>query len=140
MRNQLFIFIQLSLKHHPGQSTFEGRHSSFKSEIIPENILCITVIILLFQPKEHTQNAQNHSLDLSIFRGSALGLPTDQLSQQYGQGAFHALLLVPLYQLMDGLGAPVTLQASLTVSPSSAVQSASSSSKSGGTETSEEAC
>lgn len=92
----------------------------------------------------HPKFPKTQSLDLSISGGSALGLPTDQLSQQYRQGAhlegtFHALLLVPLYQLMDGLGAPVTLQASLTVSPSSAVQSASSSSKSGGTETSEEA-
>lgn len=41
---------------------------------------------------------------------------------------------LPLYQLMTGLGVPVTRQASLTVSPSSAVQSASSSSKSGGPE------
>ena len=39
---------------------------------------------------------------------------------------------LPLYQLTMGLGVPVTRQASLTVSPSSAVQSASSSSKSGG--------
>lgn len=48
---------------------------------------------------------------------------------------FPDVILIPLYQLTDGLGAPVTLQASFTVSPSSAVQSASSSSKSGGTET-----
>lgn len=41
---------------------------------------------------------------------------------------------LPLYQLTMGLGVPVTRQASLTVSPSSAVQSASSSSKSGGPE------
>lgn len=39
---------------------------------------------------------------------------------------------LPLYQLTMGLGVPVTRQASLTVSPNSAVQSASSSSKSGG--------
>lgn len=41
---------------------------------------------------------------------------------------------VPLYQLTTGLGVPVTRHASLTVSPSSAVQSANSSSKSGGPE------
>lgn len=41
---------------------------------------------------------------------------------------------IPLYQLTIGLGVPVTRHASLTVSPSSAVQSASSSSNSGGPE------
>lgn len=39
---------------------------------------------------------------------------------------------LPLYQVMEGLGTPVTLQASFTVCPSSAVQFARISSKSGG--------
>lgn len=39
---------------------------------------------------------------------------------------------VPLYQVTVGLGTPVTLQASFTVCPSSAVQFARISSKSGG--------
>lgn len=39
---------------------------------------------------------------------------------------------IPLYQVMEGLGTPVTLQASFTVCPSSAVQFARISSKSGG--------
>lgn len=44
----------------------------------------------------------------------------------------------PLYQLMTGFGMPVTRQASFTVSPSSAVQLASSSSKSGAPEETQE--
>ncbi len=39
---------------------------------------------------------------------------------------------LPLYQVTCGLGAPVTLQASFTVWPSSAVQSVNTASKSGG--------
>ncbi len=39
---------------------------------------------------------------------------------------------LPLYQVTCGLGAPVTLQASFTVCPSSAVQSVNTASKSGG--------
>lgn len=40
--------------------------------------------------------------------------------------------IIPLYQVITGLGTPVTLQASLTVCPSSAVQFARISTKSGG--------
>lgn len=39
---------------------------------------------------------------------------------------------LPLYQMMEGLGTPVALQASFTVWPNSAVQFARISSKSGG--------
>lgn len=42
------------------------------------------------------------------------------------------MVFIPLYQVIVGLGTPVTLQASLTVCPSSAVQFARISSKSGG--------
>lgn len=44
----------------------------------------------------------------------------------------HCPECIPLYQVIIGLGTPVALQASLTVCPSSAVQFARISSKSGG--------
>lgn len=44
----------------------------------------------------------------------------------------HCAECIPLYQVIIGLGTPVALQASLTVCPSSAVQFARISSKSGG--------
>lgn len=67
-----------------------------------------------------------HWLDPTSFRDSPV-LPHSKAGRPHPCG-------IPLYQLTIGLGVPVTRQASFTVSPSSAVQSASSSSNSGGPE------
>lgn len=53
------------------------------------------------------------------------------LLRRHQEGKHRRFGSLPLYQVTCGLGAPVTLQASFTVCPSSAVQSVNTASKSG---------